>query len=103
DLFPADNSPFSGLSPRSLTVVGNTVFFQDGSETTGIQLWKTDGTAAGTTLVKEIEAPNTEFTTSLRNMTAQNGILLFSADDGAHGLQPWRSDGPTLGTKMIAD
>ena len=41
-------------SPRSLTVVGNTVFFSANDGHHGFELWKTDGTAAGTVMVKDV-------------------------------------------------
>ena len=44
----------TGSRPRSLTVVGSTVFFTATDATHGTELWKTDGTAAGTALVKDV-------------------------------------------------
>jgi ELWxxDGT repeat protein len=40
--------------PQSLTVVGNTLFFTAYDGVNGFELWKSDGTAAGTVLVKDI-------------------------------------------------
>ncbi|NCS52900.1 hypothetical protein GQR42_06985 [Microcystis aeruginosa FD4] len=42
-------------SPGGLTVVGNTLFFWANDGVNGVELWKSDGTAAGTVLVKDIE------------------------------------------------
>ena len=50
-----DINPGAGSSsPRSLTVVGSTVFFSANDGANGTELWKSDGTAAGTALVKDI-------------------------------------------------
>ena len=40
--------------PASLTNVGGTLFFSADDGTHGSELWKSDGTAAGTVLVKDI-------------------------------------------------
>src|SRR5688500_3306290 len=43
-----------GSSPRDLTAVGATVYFTARDAQHGRELWRSDGTAAGTTLVKDI-------------------------------------------------
>src|SRR4051812_2434401 len=45
--------PDSG-GAKSITVVGATAFFVSQTPETGYELWKTDGTTAGTALVKDI-------------------------------------------------
>ena len=40
--------------PRNLTNVNGTLFFAADDGTNGCELWKSDGTAAGTVLVKDI-------------------------------------------------
>ena len=55
------------------------------------QLWKTNGTAAGTVLVKEIRrGPGSR---SMQSLTNAGGTLYFVANDGVHGKELWRSDG----------
>ncbi len=88
-------------NPADLTVVGNTVFFNvnfftAGTAVTTNELWKTDGTAAGTILVKD-------FSNLPRNLTNVNGALFFTADDGAHGNELWKSDGSAGGTVMVKE
>ncbi len=48
------NTAPSSSSPRGFVDVGGTVFFVATTRTTGDELWKSDGTASGTTLVKDI-------------------------------------------------
>src|SRR5262249_18949535 len=68
---------------------------------TGRELWKSDGTGAGTVLVKDIKAGSAGSGASgLRNV---NGTLYFAADDGATGMELWRSDGTADGTVLVAD
>lgn len=86
---------------ESLATVGSTVFFADGAS-----LWKTDGTAAGTVLIKTFEVVNpgglNDFQpTPLSNLSAQNGVLYFDADDGVNGVELWRSDGTVAGTYQV--
>ncbi|MFM7792318.1 MAG: ELWxxDGT repeat protein, partial [Microcystis panniformis] len=44
----------SGSDPSYLTTLGNTLFFTAFDGVNGTELWKSDGTAAGTVLVKDI-------------------------------------------------
>src|SRR5579885_216210 len=43
-----------GSDPRSVTTVGGTLFFVANDASHGAELWKSDGTSTGTTLVKDI-------------------------------------------------
>ncbi len=81
-------------------------FFGDdalGDNTTGAELWRTDGTEAGTFLVKDI---NPGFPgsaplgppASQTNMVAHNGTLYFYAKS-----EFWRSDGTAAGTTLVKD
>jgi RNA polymerase sigma factor (sigma-70 family) len=67
-------------------------------------LWKSDGTAAGTVMVKEINPNfNPHLPTVLGNVTAVGRTLFFVADDGVHGRKLWKSDGTAAGTIMVKD
>jgi ELWxxDGT repeat protein len=93
-----DNSFF--LFPL-LTPVGDTLFFRADDGIHGTELWKTDGTAAGTVLVRDI-APGAA-TARLSELTAAGGKLYFAATDAEHGLELWQSDGTAAGTRMTDD
>lgn len=69
---------------------GSTLFFTSDSD-----LWKSDGTAAGTALVEAFVAASA--------LTDVNHTLFFVADDGTHGPEPWRSDGTSSGTSLVRD
>jgi uncharacterized repeat protein (TIGR01451 family) len=67
----------------------------------GWSVWKSDGTPAGTELVREIDASN-GFAYSPR-MADLDGTVLFPADDGSTGLELWRSNGTEPGTSIVRD
>lgn len=64
-------------------------------------MWKSDGTAPGTVLVRDVFAgPGTS---NPRLLTDVSGTLFFVADDGVHGAELWKSDGTEAGTVMVKD
>ncbi|MEB3831575.1 ELWxxDGT repeat protein, partial [Phormidium sp. CCY1219] len=69
--------------------------------TNGFELWKSDGTAAGTVLVKDIRSGSGSSNPS--NLTNINGTLYFGADDGTNGFELWKSDGTAAGTVLVKD
>lgn len=88
-------------------VMGRTLFFVASTSAAGFELWKSDGTAAGTQLVKDIQpGPLDSYPSQL---TVVGNTLYFKADDGsspgAHGIELWKSDGVPngLGTQLVAD
>jgi ELWxxDGT repeat protein len=86
---------------RAYASLGNTFYFTANNGTNGIELWKSDGTAAGTTLVKDIyPGPGSANPAQLTNM---NGTLYFTADDGVSGYELWKSDGTAAGTVRVVD
>ncbi|HYH09888.1 MAG TPA: carboxypeptidase regulatory-like domain-containing protein [Thermoanaerobaculia bacterium] len=94
----ADAALVTGLhsSPEQLTRVGAQVFFTATDGIHGFELWRTDGTAAGTRMVKDIavgsESPGLYFAGTLGN------ALLFRTGTNA---ALWRSDGTADGTYRL--
>jgi ELWxxDGT repeat protein len=82
---------------------GGDVYFctTGGSHTS--QLWKSDGTEAGTIVVRSFFVPGFATGSAPTHLTDASGRLSFVADDGAHGWEPWMSDGTEVGTAMVKD
>lgn len=99
----ADLAPGSeGSEPRSLTVLGNRLFFTADVEATGRELWRSDGTSAGTVLVKDID-PRPGRGSAPELLATHGGRLYFPADDAEHGRELWTSDGTEAGTRLAVE
>ena len=64
-----------------------------------MELWATDGTAAGTTLAADIW-PGSE-SSGLGDMAVLNDRLYFGANDGSRDYALWATDGTGVGTTLI--
>jgi len=97
----------NNVPTRSLIAVGNTLFMAANDGTNGLELWKSDGTASGTVMVKDINTGTGDgITTAFALgpiMTAFGTTLYFVANDGTNGDELWKSDGTANGTMMVKD
>jgi ELWxxDGT repeat protein len=94
-------APYHGSNPYDLTNVNGTLFFAAADGTHGIELWESNGTAAGTQMVADINPGGAAG--DPRHLTNVNGTLFFSANDGAHGYELWESNGTAAGTFLVKD
>jgi ELWxxDGT repeat protein len=76
--------------PRFQTRVGGRVLFAANDGTHGVELWRSDGTAAGTRLVRDINPGAHSFPSYL---AAAGNRVFFAANDGPSGFDLWKSDG----------
>lgn len=88
-------------NPTDLVTMGGTVYFAANDGADGTQLWRSDGTAAGTTMVTSLNASGGGLNPS--DLLAVNGELYFTADDGTDGMQIWKTDGTTAGVTMVTN
>jgi len=77
----------AGSLPNELTAVNGVLYFTAFDEEHGMELWKSDGTEAGTVLVADIR-PGAQGSYP-RELAFVNGALFFAADDGLNGREPW--------------
>jgi ELWxxDGT repeat protein len=83
DLLSGPGSSF----PSSLTVAAGKLWFAATDGLRGIELWTSDGTAAGTRLVQDL-AP-LAISSHPDQLTAAGDSLYFVADDGVTGRELW--------------
>jgi ELWxxDGT repeat protein len=101
----------TGSFPQELTDVNGTLFFvAAGNGFTNYELWKSDGTDLGTTMVKDINTTDSDSGSNPSGLTNINGTLLFAANDGTtmgdHGIELWKSEGPdydAASTQLVED
>ena len=75
------------------------VFFSGFTIANGIELWVSDGTDAGTSLIKNIASGAANSTPG--DFYVFNNILFFTADDGINGRELWKTDGTAGGTVLV--
>jgi ELWxxDGT repeat protein len=88
-------------SPDLPYAFDNQLFFRANTVATGRELWRSDGTAANTVLVKDI---NPDAGTGLCNgaYAALNNELYFAAGDSHIGCELWKTDGLS-NTSLVAN
>ena len=92
--------------PKTIAIAGSAekgykAFFCADDGVHGEELWVTDGTEAGTHMVKDINPGMA--TSNIQYPTRFNDKVVFSADDGENGQELWISDGTEEGTYMVSD
>jgi ELWxxDGT repeat protein len=100
-----------------MSPLGAAVIFSADDGVHGREPWITDGTAAGTRLLKDIR-PGPEGSDPItggeiefnpvpadarRRFTQVGDALYFVADDGLHGREIWTTDGSPEGTRLLRD
>lgn len=63
-------------------------------------LYRTDGTEAGTQLLRRFDG---EFSAVPSGFTHFDGVTYFVAEDAEHGVELWRTDGTPAGTRLARD
>ncbi len=79
----------------TITAFKNKLFFNAVHPAADDELWVSDGTAPGTSLLFDI---NTNGATSISSCACMNSHLYFEAKDETRGTQLWKSNGHLTGT-----
>jgi ELWxxDGT repeat protein/VCBS repeat-containing protein len=76
-----------------MTVYNGLLYFGANDGVHGVELWQSDGTTAGTSLVQDIN-PGPADGLFPNFLAVAGGKLYFGANDGVHGIEPWRLNQP---------
>lgn len=115
--YPYGGGSWPDSDPDSFASVNGTLFFSasainergpQGEVFSNRQLWKSDGTEAGTLLVREIPGlaiPDNGGSqgSNPSEITNVNGTVYFTAGERATGTELWKSDGTLGGTVLVKD
>ena len=92
-------------NPVGLIVFGDAIYFAADTDNPslghGRELWKSDGTEAGTVQVADINGGG--FDSDPYSFTIVGDTLYFSAINNTHGRELWKTDGTEVGTVMVKD
>lgn len=86
---------------HSMALLGTNVIFDADNNGPGNTLWKTDGTTAGTSMIKDLFPTLT--CTDINYITTVGSSVFFTGSDATTGNELWVSDGTTAGTAQAQD
>ena len=82
--------------------MNDVLYFSATTSTYGQELWRSDGTAEGTYIVKDIN-PGSDGDSYPQYLSSVGDTLFFVANDGTNGYELWKSNGTSDGTVMVKD
>ena len=85
----------------SFTKAGNNIYFRATDGTNGFEIFKTDGTDLGTSMVKDIAQGSASSIGEFTLFMEYNGIFYFKANNQLNGEVLWRTDGTSAGTYIL--
>lgn len=90
-----------------MTRLGNRILFGGETLDTENELWRTNGTEAGTVLVKRIAPPDSFVGSYPHELTKVGNRVYFTPNNTGNPFDPnnelWRTDSSTTGTKLVKD
>ena len=99
-------SPSNVSVSGNIIISGNKIYFFATDGINGKEPWVSDGTLAGTQLLKNIHpttVDNNFDTSSVRFLSADATKAFFIANDGTTGNELWVTDGTAAGTNLVLD
>lgn len=116
DIYPGPNSSMSlPQAPEwwqptppdkggTFAVMNGEYFFAATDGVHGSEIWRSDGTAAGTMQVTQINTqPNGSLPQYGSDSVTIGNETYFTANDAAHGTELWKTDGTSAGTSLVTD
>jgi ELWxxDGT repeat protein len=88
-----------GIDPAGVASDG--AYYYGAATELGAGLWRSDGSPAGTQLIKAINPRSRAFVPT--NLCDVSGTVFFQANDGNVGGELWKSDGTASGTVLVKD
>ncbi|MCP3139552.1 ELWxxDGT repeat protein [Pyxidicoccus xibeiensis] len=90
----------------TFTAAGGRLYFELAIGSSGpvprdTQLWVTDGTKAGTRLLRRPLSRSDEYGSPI--VAADSGLVFFASYDDTTGFEPWVTDGTVAGTRTLKD
>jgi len=97
--------PNNSSFPDQLIAYKDRLFFSANDGEHGTELWVSDGTEAGTVMLKNIseEPGDVAYHSNPAKFFPTEDLLFFVANDWIHGTELWQTDGTEQGTRMTAD
>jgi ELWxxDGT repeat protein len=90
------------LYGQAAGLMNGKIIFSGRSDAAGYELFITDGTQVGTTLLKDIN-PGAPSSDPGNDFVQMNGFIYFTAYRPAEGRELWRTDGTNGGTTLVKD
>lgn len=88
----------------NMEVANGYMFYVANAPGMGNEMWRTDGTIAGTVVIKDINGNFRDSVPGEYNISvAYNNELYFVATDGIVGEELWKTDGTEAGTVLVKD
>ncbi len=98
------NPPTDGSNPPTSEVpvaaFSGLLFSATGDINQGAELWASDGTEAGTRLVKDL---NDAGSSNPHNFVKAGNVHFFVASNNINGKELWKTDGTAAGTTLVKD
>ncbi|MCS7168888.1 MAG: hypothetical protein NZ914_14815 [Gemmatales bacterium] len=95
----ADINPTGPSVPQNLVTFGSYIYFTAEDSIHGRELWRSDGTAGGTTLVADLAVGSAG--SNPQSLTPSGGWLYFTAYHPDVGVELWRTNGTV--TQLVED
>ncbi|AXG72247.1 ELWxxDGT repeat protein [Kordia sp. SMS9] len=101
DINPGSQSSMRNFNDKQpFTVINDILYFYANDGVNGFELWRSDGTDAGTFMIKDIHTGGASNHSYPRSFVVLNNTIYFIASDNT-GTALWTTDGTEAGTLKI--